>query len=109
MEEVWSNAALARTVNKHRSKTGMRDIILEERSIELAFEGIHFWDMLRHKRAHTEFSAPIQGWNYKGTAPSTFFVLGVVQARRFTIRDYLWPIDLNEMNTNVKLTQSPGW
>jgi hypothetical protein len=96
-------------VNKHRSKEGMRDIILEERSIELAFEGIHFWDMLRHKRAHIEFSSPIQGWNYKGTAPSTFFVLGVVQARRFTIRDYLWPIDLNELNTNGKLTQNPGW
>ncbi|MEL7586976.1 MAG: RagB/SusD family nutrient uptake outer membrane protein [Prolixibacteraceae bacterium] len=109
VETVWANAALARTVNKHRSKAGMRDIILEERSIELAFEGIHFWDMLRHKRAHAEFSSPIQGWNYKGTAPSTFFVLGVVQARRFTIRDYLWPIDLNELNTNGKLTQNPGW
>lgn len=109
VEDVWSDPALARTVNKHRSKTGMRDIILEERSIELAFEGIHFWDMLRYKRAHIEFSSPVQGWNYKGTAPSTFFVLGVVQARRFTIRDYLWPIDLNELNTNGNLKQNPGW
>lgn len=109
VEDIWSNSTLARTHNKHRTQVGMREIILEERGIELAFEGIHYWDMLRHKRAHIEFSAPIQGWNYRGTAPSTFFVLGVVQSRRFTVRDYLWPIDLNEMNTNGKLIQNPGW
>jgi len=82
VEDIWSNSTLARTHNKHRTQVGMREIILEERGIELAFEGIHYWDMLRHKRAHIEFSAPIQGWNYRGTAPSTFFVLGVVQSRR---------------------------
>lgn len=109
VEEVWSNSSLTRTPNKHRDKAGMRDIILHERSVEFAFEGIHFWDMLRHKRAHIEFSTPIQGWYYKGTTPSTFFVLSVIQARRFTIRDYLWPIDLNELNTNGKLSQNPGW
>lgn len=109
VETVWSNPSLARTLNKHTTKSGMRDIILRERAIELAFEGIHYWDMLRHKRAHIEFATPIQGWNYKGTTPTSFFVLGVVQARRFTIRDYLWPIDLNELNTNGKLSQNPGW
>lgn len=109
VETVWANPSLARTVNKHTTKEGMRDIILRERAIEFAFEGIHFWDMLRHKKAHIEFSSPIQGWNYKGGTPSSFFVLGVVQARRFTIRDYLWPIDLNELNTNGNLVQNPGW
>jgi len=33
----------------------------------------------------------------------------VKQSRRFTITDCLWPIDLNEMNTNGKLIQNPGW
>jgi hypothetical protein len=109
VETVWSDPALTRTPNKHTTKSGMRDIILRERSIELAFEGSRFWDMVRHKKAHIEFSTPIQGWDYKGASPATFFVLGVVQARRFTIRDYLWPISLTELNTNGKLIQNPGW
>lgn len=109
VEAVWSDASLARTVNKHLTKEGMRDIILQERSVELAFEGNHFWDMHRHKRATTEFSAPIWGWTHTGSTGSSFFVLEVKQSRRFTIRDCLWPIDLNEMNTNGKLIQNPGW
>jgi hypothetical protein len=108
VQDSWSSE-FAKTKNKHTNKAGMRDIILQERSIELAFEGSHFWDMVRHKKAHIEFSTPIQGWNYKGSSPATFFVLGVVQSRRFTTRDYLWPISLDELNTNGKLIQNPGW
>jgi len=109
VETVWSNGALARTVNKHTTKSGMRDIILRERSIELAFEGHRFWDMQRHKRAHIEFASSIRGWNITGSSFNTFFDLGIVQARRFTIRDYLWPICLDELNTNGNLVQNPEW
>jgi hypothetical protein len=109
VEAVWSDATLAKTVNKHLSKEGMREIILQERSVELAFEGQYFWDMHRRKRATAAFSSPIWGWTHTGSIGSSFFVLEVKQARRFTIRDYLWPIDLNEMNTNGKLVQNPGW
>ncbi|KAA6337073.1 RagB/SusD family nutrient uptake outer membrane protein, partial [termite gut metagenome] len=109
VESVWADATLVNSVNKHRTKEGMRDIILQERSIELAFEGSHFWDMLRHKKAASEFSAPIWGWTHTGTTAQTFFVLEVKQARKFTITDCLWPISLNEMNTNGELIQNPGW
>jgi len=109
VETVWSDATLAKTVNKHKTQEGLRDIILKERSVEFAFEGSHFWDMWRYKKAVSEFSTPISGWNYAGTTAQTFFVLGAKQARKFTIRDCLWPIDLNEMNTNGLLIQNPGW
>lgn len=109
VETVWSDATLAKSVNKHLTREGLRDIILDERSVELAFEGQHFWDMWRHKRAVAEFSSPIWGWTHTGSTGESFFVLEVKQARRFTITDYLWPIDLNEMNTNGNLIQNPGW
>jgi hypothetical protein len=109
IETVWADPSLTRTVNKHLTKEGLRDIILEERSIEFAFEGIHFWDMWRYKRASQHFSSPIWGWTHTGTTASSFFIQEVKQQRRFTITDYLWPIDLNEMNTNSKLIQNPGW
>lgn len=109
VEEVWSDGSIVNTVNRHKTKDGMRDIIMEERSIELAFEGSRFWDMIRTKRAVLEFNAPVMGWTHTGTTGSTFFNLEVKQSRRFTINDCLWPIDLNEMNTNSNLIQNPGW
>ena len=109
VQDSWGNASLARNPNKHMSQEGLRDIILQERSIEFAFEGLRFWDMWRTKRAGQAFSSPMWGWDTDGKEAKTFFVLDVKQQRRFTITDYLWPIDLNEMNTNSKLIQNPGW
>ncbi|GAB3026967.1 RagB/SusD family nutrient uptake outer membrane protein [Niabella terrae] len=109
LQTVWSDPSLARTPNKHLTKEGLRDIILDERAIEFAFEGQHFWDMIRHKRAVSEFSAPVWGWDHTGTTASSFFVLSIKQERKFTITDCLTPIDLNEMNTNGNLIQNPGW
>lgn len=109
VETVWSDPMIVRSVNKHKTKEGMRDIILQERGIEFAFEGNRFWDMIRTKRAVMEFSTPIWGWTYTGTTGAQFFNLEVKQIRKFTITDCLWPIDLNEMNTNSNLIQNPGW
>lgn len=109
IETVWADATIARTVNYHKTKEGMRDIILRERSIEFAFEGSRFWDMIRHKKAVSEFSTPISGWNRFGANATTFFNLEVKQARKFSITDCLWPISLDETNTNGNLIQNPGW
>lgn len=109
VEEVWADGSIVRNANKHKTKEGMRDIILRERGIELAFEGSRFWDMIRHKKATSEFSTPIWGWTYAGQTGADFFILEAKQIRKFTVRDCLWPIDLNELNTNSKLIQNPGW
>ncbi|MDR0715136.1 MAG: RagB/SusD family nutrient uptake outer membrane protein [Bacteroidales bacterium] len=112
VETVYGNPSLVVTnsINKHTKKTGLREIILRERSIEFAFEGgIHFWDMFRYKKAVTSFSAPVRGWNYKGGDADKFFSVLSLQNRKFTVTDCLWPIDLNEMNTNANLIQNPGW
>jgi hypothetical protein len=109
VQTVWADPTLAKTVNRHRTKEGMRDIILQERANEFAFEGHRFWDMHRHKRAVREFSSPVWGWTHTGATAQTFFALEAKQARKFTITDCLWPIDLNEMNTNGNLIQNPGW
>ena len=109
VQTVWANPSLAKTPNRHLTKEGMREIILQERANEFTFDGSHFWDMHRHKRAVREFSDPVTGWTPTGATAQTFFVLEAKQSRKFTVRDYLWPIDLNEMNTNGNLIQNPGW
>ncbi|GHT48316.1 starch-binding protein [Bacteroidia bacterium] len=111
VEEVWSNPTLAKNPGKHTTQDGLREIILRERANEFAFEGIRFWDVIRHKKALTEFNTPLWGWSARyGTTPSTFFVLAPAnKTYKFLIRDYLTPIDLNEMNTNPNLIQNPEW
>jgi hypothetical protein len=106
---VWADAGIVKTVGKHTTKEGMRDIILDERGIELAFEGSRYFDMVRHKRAVSELSTPVWGWTYRGRDGENFFNLEIKNPKSFTNTDYLWPIDLNEMNTNSELVQNPGW
>jgi hypothetical protein len=109
LETVWGDPLLAKTVDKHKDQLGMREIILRERGVELAFEGIRFWDMIRWKKAPSEFSAAIYGWNHLATSAVDFFQLSLKQGRKFSITDCLWPIDLAELNINNNLIQNPGW
>ncbi|MDR2681239.1 MAG: RagB/SusD family nutrient uptake outer membrane protein [Tannerella sp.] len=109
VEKVWSDPSLTRRVNRHTDQRTLREIILQERAVELAFEGSHYWDMVGYKMAVSEFSRPIMGWNDKGTNARTFFNLETKQSRKFTATNYLWPIDLNEININSNLKQNPGW
>lgn len=111
VQASWGDGGPARAefVNKHTTKEGMREIVLRERNIEFAFEGQRFWDMIRHKRATAEFSSPIFGWSISGTNAQEFFVMEMVEDRTFQDTYYLWPINLDEMNTNSNLIQNPGY
>ena len=109
VQVAWSDASLAKTLNKHTSKEGLREIIVQERGNEFAFEGLRYWDMHRLKRCVNEYNTPIYGWKHDGATAQTFFVMEAKQLRRFTLRDYLWPISLDELNTNGNLIQNPGW
>jgi hypothetical protein len=109
IEEVWSDPNRVRNVNRHTRQIDLREIILRERAIELAFEGSRYWDMVGYKLAVNEFSKPVMGWNDRGSTAQTFFILNAKEARRFTSTDYLWPISLKEMNINSNLIQNPGW
>tara|TARA_R110001606_G_scaffold6617_4_gene29712 strand:- start:8740 stop:10632 length:1893 start_codon:yes stop_codon:yes gene_type:complete len=95
--------------NKPTSKEGMRDIIRQERRIELSFEGQRYWDLRRMKLAGEYFSKPIRGWNINGTDTESFYQVKSIYFRDFLTKDYLWPIGQNEMIRNPNLVQSPGW
>jgi len=97
-------------LNKHLEKEGMREIILNERANEFAFEFAHrFWDMQRWKYSVSQFSYPIYGWNYLGLNAETFFQQTIIQGRKWSITDCLWPIDNREIERNANLIQNPGW
>ncbi len=109
LEEAWGGP-FAKTPNKHLDKEGLREIIRQERLIELAFEGHRYFDIRRWKQAHEMFSSPIRGLNIDATEPAFYYMVSDIAQRSFiTPRDYLQPIKLDELIRNTNLVQNPGW
>lgn len=104
--ESWSKSSLP---NKPMSQAGMREIIHQERLIELACEGQRFQDLRRWKEAMKYLSEPVQGWNYQGETAEAYYTVVTYQTREFYTRDYLWPIKTNSITVNKNLVQNPGW
>jgi hypothetical protein len=111
IEKSWSNPEWVSelSLNSHMDKNRMRDIILQERSVELAFEGSRFRDMHRYKRATAEFNSPIMGWKGNAFGATDFFQIELKTLRHFTARDYLFPLTIGERNINSNLIQNQGW
>ena len=103
--------------DKFKTKDGLREIIHQERVIELALEGHFFYDMRRWSGGSrvdrydimTEMNKPIKGWNYDGTDDLSYNVVRTVYSISFSMRDYLWPIKEQDINENPNLVQNPGW
>ena len=110
VEEAWSNATYAANLNKHTTQDGLREIIQQERMIELAFEGHRYYDIRRWKLAEKYFTTPIQGWSVDEDSETNYYQIMDVSQRSFnTPRDYLQPISFTELSRNPNLIQNPGW
>ncbi|QMU64407.1 MAG: RagB/SusD family nutrient uptake outer membrane protein [Flavobacteriaceae bacterium] len=110
VQDAWSNAAYAATLNKHTNKEGLREIIQQERTIELAFEGHRYYDIRRWKLAELYFTSPIKGWSVDEETEANYYQIMDVSQRSFNSpRDYLQPISFTELSRNPNLIQNPGW
>lgn len=105
--DSWAN--FSKEPNKPTTQGGMRDIIQQERMIEMAFEGTRFWDLRRWKLARTFMNKPIKGWNVLETEAEDYYTLLTLYNPTFSERDYLWPIPESETIKNPDLIQNPGW
>lgn len=106
--QSWNDHAI--NANKPASKDGLRDIIQQERLIELSMEGHRFWDIRRWKRAVSLMNAPIQGWNGdSGESQDEFYSVIDLQEQSFGTKDYLWPLRTYTLTVNTNLVQNPGW
>jgi hypothetical protein len=100
--------------SKPKTKEGMREIIKQERLIELAFEGQRFWDLRRWKDAQKYMNRPIKGWNINGKGLGFYNVTTVFPGLGdpivpYEFKDYLWPVREQEIIKNPNLLQNPGW
>jgi hypothetical protein len=105
--ESWQTAS--RYPGKPATKEGMREIIQQERMIELAFEGKRYWDIRRWKTAYTLLNKPIQGLNAEGETPREFNTVITLEFPQFTTKEYLAPIRQYNLRVNTNLIQNPYW
>lgn len=103
----WNNHSV--NPSKPSSQDGLRNIIHQERAIELAFEGKRFWDLQRWKKGVAELNFSVQGWNVTQRDASDFFTPITLHERKFNQRDYFWPIRELDLVVNKNLVQNPGW
>jgi hypothetical protein len=110
VQDSWTN--FSNNPGAYQTKDGLRNIIRNERNIEMAFEGSRFWDLRRWKLAGQLLNTNVSGWDRSGTAdhPELFYIPTTYYTMRFVVpRDYLWPIREQNLPVNENLVQNPGW
>jgi len=107
VEAAWGQHSSRPT--KYQTKEGLREIIHQERGIELAFEGSRFWDQRRWKTAVRTLNHAIVGWDVQQETPESYYRPKIIFQQTFGLRDYFWPIQESELIRNRGLMQSPGW
>ncbi|WP_316818154.1 RagB/SusD family nutrient uptake outer membrane protein [Pedobacter nyackensis] len=108
VESSWTN--FSNKPDKFMSITGMREIIHQERGIEMAFEASRFWDLRRWKTAAKVLNAPIYGWNITQTDVEEYNTKTLLFNQTFIgPRDYLWPLSESSLQINPNLVQTQGW
>jgi len=84
-------------------KDKMRELIHNERRLELCFEGFRFWDIRRWKKDITE---PAKGMSISG---GNYSILPQVESRAYQDYMYYGPIPYEEVIKFSNLLQNEGW
>lgn len=104
VEESWKGIA---TLDQKK----LIEIIRQERTIELSFEGHYGWDIRRWKTADKVLNHNPEGMSVNSATDEEFFnPIEVEMAWKFSSpKNYLLPISDRELNINLRLVQNPGY
>lgn len=87
----------------------MREVIRNERRIELAFEEHRYWDIRRWRLAETVFAEPLKGCLVISSSGSVSISEIDVLDVDFDTRRYYYPIPYSEVVKNSNMKQNPNW
>ena len=93
------------------------DAIRQERRVELAYEGLWYWDLRRWGVAHKQYPEGLTGYQQHGlkienNGDGTFtytYVSVDDQDRNFPQKMYRFPMPSGELNNNALVEQYPEW
>lgn len=93
------------------SQSQARELIQNERFIELAFEEHRYWDLRRWRIGDRYDGKYIGGMKVVRAADGTYTYnrINVRSPRYFKTNSYLFPIPQNEIAINRLILQNPGW
>ncbi|HTJ14819.1 MAG TPA: RagB/SusD family nutrient uptake outer membrane protein [Dinghuibacter sp.] len=99
----------------YNSQSTLRTLVRRERRVELALEGLRWFDIQRWQIGPQVMSGPVTGARLGSVDPSTGVVTYTggnipVETRLFDAsKNYLWPIPQSEIDINKQLKQNPGY
>lgn len=107
VKTAW--ATYSKNPAKPNTKEGLRQIIHQERRIELCFEAHSGWDLRRWKELQAVLSTPLQGWSIYEEQAVNYYRPRNVAEPIFGLKDYLFPISEYNLIVNDNLVQNPFW
>lgn len=106
VDEAWNN--YSDDPGYQNTREGLREIVRQERLLELYLEGAKFFDIRRWKIAEKWLGVPDLGLNVSADDDAGFFQIREVPlTRAFHKGQYLMPISINETNKLPQLVQNP--
>lgn len=104
------------TATDAADRNRMRELIMQERLVEFAFESHRYHDLRRWGVAQEYIAARPMGYNVEARngERDRYYTRVVLDRERihrrdFTQKCYFYPIPRNVLDRNYKLVQSPGW
>lgn len=100
------------------SQEAVRDAVRAERRVELAFEGLRYFDVLRWGIASQELNHTFTGVklsddpnarNYRGNSPVDENGYYQFETRSWDAHNRYWPIPQSDRNINLNLKQNEGY
>lgn len=91
--------------NRYNTKETLRQVIRNERRVELAGEGLRYFDMLRWKIAESVMNKQVVSYEIPGVLP-----LRIIHTRNFDPgKHYVWPIPQSAIDNAKNLEQHAEW
>jgi hypothetical protein len=91
------------------TKEEMREVIQNERRIEMAFEEQRYWDIRRWRMAEDIFAEPLYGLRITKSGNVLNYEQVEVAEYSFENKRYFYPIPYSEVIKNKNMKQNPGW
>lgn len=115
VDQVRARVGLSK-LPKGLSKDQFREAVLREKALELGFEEVRWFDLVRHNR-QADFTKKLYGLRSKGNDinnPTSFtFDKTELEGRywqtNWDTKWYLAPIPQDEINKKYGMVQNPGW
>jgi len=106
LNEIRNRAGMPNVdVTIYNTQAKLRELVRRERRVELAFEGVRYYDIRRWGIFEQTMNGPVYG----AVDPATNQPVNVEVRSASKNRDYLWPIPQNELLANPKMTQNPNY